>query len=110
MQPLSFDFVCFNFGIIWCTRRNFGYGDEKIKVNMSVTANNGCEFEVTGWVDISIGFGGMVVNGYDITASGPCGTYHFQGRIAPPADDDDIEISDSDVQDIVTDIVNQNIE
>lgn len=77
---------------------------------MEITASNGCVFHVTGWVDVSFGFGGVSIDGYNIAANGPCGNFHFQGLVAPPAGNNpDGEISPSQVKEIVTDIVNENI-
>ncbi len=51
--------------------------------NETITATNGCVFRVNGWIDVSIEFGWppISVNSYDITMSGPCGTYHFKGIV-----------------------------
>ena len=58
---------------------------KKIQIDTHITSEDGCEWHVTGWVDISARFGWppVEVNGFDITISGPCGTHHFTGGAQP---------------------------
>lgn len=84
--------------------------EKRIEIDTYVTASNGCKFHVTGYVDVSFGWGGVSVDGYDITATGPCGDYHFEGLVAPPSGNNpNGEITPSQVKEIVTNIVNENI-
>lgn len=54
---------------------------KKVTVDTYVTADNGCKFHVTGWVDVGISFIGITVDHYDITMDGDCGHYHFTGMV-----------------------------
>jgi len=44
----------------------------RIRINETITAVGGCQYTVSGWIDISVGLGGVSVNGYDISISSPC--------------------------------------
>ncbi|MCC5946057.1 MAG: hypothetical protein JJT94_14100 [Bernardetiaceae bacterium] len=84
--------------------------EKRIDINTRITASNGCEFHVTGWIDVSVGFSGISVDKYDIKATGPCGEFHFTSSAAPPdGNSQEVEISPLQVTEIVTDIVNENI-
>lgn len=58
----------------------------KINLDHHVTSSDGCEWHITGWVDVSLEWGWppISIDGYDVTMSGPCGTHHFQGLAIPP--------------------------
>jgi len=85
--------------------------ERRIEVNMTITASNGCEFHVTGWVDLSITWDLKVdVNGYDITASGPCGDYNFSQEVDRQAPDNpEIDIRQEQVKGIVTALLDERI-
>lgn len=56
---------------------------KRVEVNTYITADNGCKFHVTGWVEVGLSWGGVQVNDYDITLDGPCGHFHFEGMVGP---------------------------
>ncbi len=49
--------------------------------NETVTATNGCKFSVNGWVDVGCC---PSINHYNVTMSGPCGTFTFSGLMVDP--------------------------
>ncbi|MBL7938856.1 MAG: hypothetical protein JNL43_05805 [Flavobacteriales bacterium] len=53
----------------------------KIDIDEYITAENGCRFHVTGWVNVNVGFNGITMNHYDVTMDGPCGRFHFEGLV-----------------------------
>lgn len=61
----------------------FSLHARKIELDEHVTSVDGCEWHITGWVDVSltIGWPPIEINQYDVTMSGPCGEYHFQSGI-----------------------------
>jgi hypothetical protein len=81
--------------------------DRRIEVNMTITASNGCEFQVSGWVDVSISWGlEVTVNGYDVTASGPCGTFTFTQEIERQAPDNpEIDIRQEEIEGFITGLI-----
>ena len=61
---------------------------KKVEIDTYITATNvkdkdgnPCRFHVTGTATFSILK--MELTSYNITMSGPCGTYHFEGSIGP---------------------------
>lgn len=60
---------------------------KKIHIDETVSSLDGCEWHITGWIDVDVVFGWppVEITGYDITMSGPCGNHHFQGgaRVSP---------------------------
>ncbi len=58
----------------------------KIYLDHNVTSSDGCEWHITGWVDVSLEWGWppISIDHYDVTLSGPCGTHHFVGMAMPP--------------------------
>lgn len=54
---------------------------KRYEINRYITSDDGCEWHITGYVDISTSFGWppISINGYDITMEGPCGRHHFSG-------------------------------
>ena len=55
----------------------------KIAINTTHTSMDGCEWTITGWVDVSTTWGWppIEINHYDITISGPCGKHRFVGGV-----------------------------
>lgn len=49
------------------------------EIDRYITADNGCRFHVTGWVEY--GLFPPRVSDYDITLDGPCGRFRFQGLV-----------------------------
>lgn len=51
----------------------------KVLINTTVRSLDGCEWAVKGWIDISTvwDWPPIVIDHYDVTMSGPCGTHHF---------------------------------
>ena len=44
----------------------------------TITSNNGCLWTMSGWVEVTFGWDPPVqISHYDVTMTGPCGTYHF---------------------------------
>lgn len=61
---------------------------KKVQIDTYITATNAidekgnpCKFHVTGTVEFSILK--QKIESYDITMSGPCGTYRFKGIVGP---------------------------
>jgi hypothetical protein len=52
---------------------------KRIKINMSITDDDGGVWNISGYVDVSL-LGN--INGYDITITHDGHTYHFHGKIA----------------------------
>lgn len=86
--------------------------DFRVPVNMYVTLNNGCEYWVEGWIDVSFSFpGGFSVNSYNLNGVGGCGEFNISGMIAPPpVDDPNVEVDEATLIELVTKIVDDNIE
>lgn len=55
---------------------------KRIKVDTWLTSTGGVKYHITGWVDVSIGFGGVSISHYDITIAGGGISIHFQGKVA----------------------------
>jgi len=53
------------------------------EIDRYITADNGCRFHVTGWVEY--GLFPPRVSDYDITLEGPCGRYRFEGLVTSDA-------------------------
>ncbi len=51
----------------------------RINLNGDLTSGSGCVFHVEGWIEISVGLGGVNVKGYDFTVTSSCltGPQHF---------------------------------
>ena len=90
--------------------------EKEFPIDIYVTAQNGCKFHIVGTINVGASFsltGGfdLVLNGYNIQVSSEdCGSFHFQGMIAPNDNNDDIQVSEERLRSIVTDLVNSKIE
>lgn len=56
---------------------------KRYEIDRYVTSTDGCEWHITGYVDISTSFGWppISINGYDITMEGPCGKHRFTSGV-----------------------------
>jgi hypothetical protein len=72
----------------------------RVQINHTVTSLDGCEWHITGWIDLDVVLGWPPVNvtGYDLTMNGPCGDYHFVGKVAK-GDDGSLTYYDSELYD-----------
>lgn len=52
------------------------------QIDRYITADNGCRFHVTGWVEFSVSWSGVRVSDYDVTMDGPCGRFRFEGLVS----------------------------
>lgn len=61
---------------------------KRIKVNEYIKDTKGNTWHIYGWVDVSIGWGGVEIVDYDIHMVSGNTHYHFQGRIASQRDEE----------------------
>ena len=59
---------------------SFDADAKRYPVNFDIVSDDGCQWHVEGWVDVTIGWNLSVeLNGYNVNVSGPCGNYNFVG-------------------------------
>ncbi|EJF53426.1 hypothetical protein SapgrDRAFT_1722 [Saprospira grandis DSM 2844] len=87
--------------------------DKPIPIDIIITATNGCTYHVTGHIDVSFGWSGPSVDGYSInleSVDGKCPDIKFEGIEAPPTGNtDDGELDQAQINQIVTDIINKEL-
>mgnify|MGYP000686990492 CR=1 FL=1 len=89
---------------------------KKIEINMTVTATNGCNYTITGWVDVQANpfkddFGG--ISAYNLNIKSPCGDLDvtaISGRVTPDnSSPDDVELSQNQLKSILLEIIDKEL-
>lgn len=74
---------------------------KKIQLDYTIKDVNGTSWHIYGWVDVSIGLGGISINHYDVHLVGGGNHYHFVGKMATQGN------GSTDIDGLLEDVINK---